>query len=221
MKKLLAEIAGVFAGDGSLYRTSRGCVLEIRGSPKELEYYKRYVKPIFERVTNEKVKIIKRNYTGGFLIGIRTCRSNICNFFNKELDFPIGKKSNIVKVPRVIINDKNLWKDYIRGVFDSDGSIYMRTSGRKGKYPQPIVDFSSTSERHLEELYKMLKFIGFNCWKEKNKIRMGGWSTVKRFFDVIKPHNNVMLQRFKGIYKARATGINIIKNTSISHAEVA
>lgn len=40
----LAELAGLHAGDGSMYLTTRGIVWELRGSLEEKEFYDKYVK---------------------------------------------------------------------------------------------------------------------------------------------------------------------------------
>ena len=39
--ELIGEMAGIFAGDGTLYTTNRGkgSVLEVRGNSDEIEYY--------------------------------------------------------------------------------------------------------------------------------------------------------------------------------------
>jgi len=34
-----AELVGIFAGDGTMYRTNSGVVIEIRGNPEEAQYY--------------------------------------------------------------------------------------------------------------------------------------------------------------------------------------
>lgn len=198
-KQILGEACGIFSGDGSLYQTKRSYVLEVRGNKKELPYYMNHVKPIFEEIFSKNLKIIKRSYPGGYVVGIRICGSNAMKIFNILLEFPIGKKSNKVKIPKIIFNNHEYWKDYIRGVFDTNGSVYLRKTGKK--YKNPVIDIASNSIEHLLQLKEILRDLGFNMWLEKGnfKIRMAGLKNMKRFFKEIKPHNNTKQKRFKEI----------------------
>ena len=204
MKGTLAEVAGIFAGDGTLYRTNRSFVMEVRGHPDEDEYYRKYVAPFFSQVLNSKLKIIKRNYKNSVLIGIRKCGKKVYNLFHIELGFPVGKKSRIVRIPNKILNSNNklIWISYLRGVFDTDGSIDKRFI--KKKYLQPFVSFTTVSEIHKNQIYNLLKKLDFNAWKEKYRVRIAGWSSVDRFFNLIKPHNNLRIDKWNEILDMKA-----------------
>lgn len=208
--RLLAEAAGIFAGDGTLYSTGKGSVLEVRGNSKELKYYQTRVKPIFENVLSCKLDIIERNCGGKKpLVGIRKCNKKVVEVFHDFLGFPIGKKSHKVKIPdRIFLsNDLDVIKSYIRGIFDTDGSVYLRKTGRKSYYSQPIIEISSVSKVHKKQLVKLLKKLGFNAWEEKQRIRFGGWGPVETFFKLIKPGNNVYNARWLNIMKFRKAEI--------------
>ncbi len=201
--QILGEVAGIFAGDGSLYQTSNGrggksYVLEVRGPIKELNYYTKHIKPKFEKVLSRELKIIKRTYERGYVIGIRACGKDVAEIFHKQLGFPVGSKSRIVDIPKSVLKNKECWKTYIRGVFDTDGSVYLKKSGR-GKYMQPVVDISSYSPKHLENIKLLLHNVGFNFWTEKTKIRLAGWANTKRFFKDINPQNPTQKARFRTI----------------------
>lgn len=200
-KDVLGEICGIFAGDGTLYRTNKGHVIEIRGNSKEEEYYLGNVKPKFDRIFSKNIKLTKRYYPGGHVVGIRICTKEAMRLFHEILGFPIGKKSHTVKIPDVIFNNKRCWKGYIRGIFDTDGSFYIRKAGRNLKQRQPIVDITSYSINHLNQIQLILNQLGFKPWLERgnHKIRMAGWNNVKRFFKEIKPKNNTHVTKFQRI----------------------
>ncbi|MFA6420529.1 MAG: hypothetical protein WCW13_07030, partial [archaeon] len=128
----LAEICGIHAGDGYLRkRTPSGYELDISGNVDEKEYYDNHVVPLFERTFGIKITprfFMPRN-TYGFLI----CRRKICEFIH-SLGFPYGKKTLAVEVPKQILESKNLEIIYrfIRGVFDTDGTISFRKRGGSG-----------------------------------------------------------------------------------------
>ena len=115
--------------------------------------------------------------------------------FHSLFGFPIGDKSLIVKVPSLILELKCLWADYVRGVFDTDGSVYLRNQGRRSLNKCVVLDISSSSRVHIFQLYGMVRSLGFNCWLESTHVRMGGWSTVNRFFQIVQPHNLIHIKR--------------------------
>lgn len=200
----LSEISGAFAGDGSLYKNGKSFTFEIRGAPDELQYYQDILKPKLEKIFGFSLKIIKRCYVGGYVIGLRTSKRIAYETFHEKLGFPVGEKSTIVEVPKMIIDDKRNWIPYLRGLFDTDGSIYLRhtgwfkfKSGERKRYSHPVVEFSTSSEKHKERINFMLRTLGFNCWMEKTKVRLGGKSTVDTFFRLIKPNNNKHKNRYK------------------------
>jgi len=194
-KHAAAEVAGIHAGDGSMYRTNSGLVIEIRGNPDEYQYYSGYVRPLFEVTTGiRSIKTI-RNYLGGQMVGLRCCRREAYSMFHSLFGFPIGDKSLIVKVPSLILELRCLWADYVRGVFDTDGSVYLRNQGRRSLNKCVVLDISSSSRVHIFQLYGMVRSLGFNCWLESTHVRMGGWSTVNRFFQIVQPHNLIHIKR--------------------------
>ena len=139
------------------------------------------------------------------MVGIRSCKKKAYSMFHEFLGFPIGEKCLRVQVPGVILKERDRWASYIRGVFDTDGSVYARRTGRKSGKRHPVVDISSSSRRHLEQLHMMDRALGFNCWIESTHIRMGGWSTVSRFFREIRPHNLTHIKRMIRIYAGRGS----------------
>jgi hypothetical protein len=109
-----------------MYRTNSGVVIEIRGNPEDAQYYSKYVKPLFEMTTKILATPTNRGYPGGFMVGIRCCRREAYSMFRELFCFPIGDKSLVVKTPPPILRNSSLWVDYVRGVFDTDGSAYLR-----------------------------------------------------------------------------------------------
>lgn len=198
---VLGEVCGIFAGDGTLYKTKNGHVIEVRGSSREKKYYSENVKPKFEKLLSKNLKLTKRCYPGGHVVGIRICTKEAIKLFHEELGFPIGKKSRIVRVPDIVFNDERCWKGYIRGIFDTDGSFYMRKAGKNLKQQQPVIDITSYSICHLYQIKLILKLLGFEMWLEKKnrKVRMTGWANTKRFFKEIKPQNNTRIEKFAGV----------------------
>ncbi len=195
----LGEACGIFAGDGGIYRTARSFVVEVRGGKDEAHYYTHTVRPLFEELFSKKLEITKRKYVGGHVIGIRVCGGEAMRLFHVFLEFPVGSKTHALRMPKIIFNNMEYWKPYVRGVFDSRGSLYLRRTG-KG-YMNPVIDISSPSISHLVQLREILHDIGFTFWLEKRnrKIRIAGRKNVERFFKEIKPHNIAKTKKFAEI----------------------
>lgn len=136
------------------------------------------------------------------MVGIRCCRREAYSMFHGLFGFPIGDKCLLVKVPSLILGQLSVRIDYVRGVFDTDGSVYLRNTGSPSK--NIALDISSSSRVHIFQLYGMIRTLGFNCWLESTHVRMGGWTTVNEFFRRIKPHNLIHIKRLTEFNALRA-----------------
>ena len=199
-----AELTGIHAGDGTMYRTNSGVVIEIRGNPQESRYYSEYVRPLFELTTGIRSVSTIRDCLGGHMVGIRCCRKEAYTMLHKMFGFPIGDKCLLVRVPSVILKLRYLWADYVRGVFDTDGSVYLRSRERKTSTKGLTLDISSSSKVHVAQLNRMVRALGFNWWLEDSHVRMRGRSTVNRFFQVVQPHNVIHIKRLGRLNGLRA-----------------
>lgn len=86
-----------------------------------------------------KIKIIIKKlfgiessiYWGNGCYVLTTHSKPIVLILNKQYQIPIGKKYGSIKVPDLIFNgNKIMKKAFIRGVFDSDGNIYMHRNNK-------------------------------------------------------------------------------------------
>lgn len=204
-REVLGEACGIFAGSGSIYATARSHVIEIRGVNKELQYYRDTVKPLFEEILEKRLEMTRRSYRGGHVICIRACGGEAMKTFHVFLQFPVGRKSDALRMPKIIYNNMDYWKSYARGMFDTRGSVYLRRTGEGGKYKNPVIEISSPSIAHLIQLKEILRDLGFGFWLEKRnlKIRIAGRKNAERFFKEISPHNNTKLEKFARIMRTK------------------
>jgi len=202
-KDTLGEACGIFAGDGSIYATARSYILEIRSTRDETQYYRSHVKPLFEKVFGRELKLVKRKYQNGYVICIRVCGGQAMKTFHTYLQFPIGRKAHALRMPKLIFNNHEYWKAYVRGMFDASGSLYLRRTS--GKYRNPVIEISSPSLAHLMQLKEILRDLDFHFWLEKSnfKLRLAGRKNVERFFKEVNPHNNAKRKKFAEIMRTR------------------
>lgn len=203
-----AELIGMHVGDGTLYKTSRGLVWELRGNPaNERGYYDGRVTYVLEAVFKTS---FKPKYRSGGTYGIQTSLRQVAEFFLRR-GFGVGAKAHSVRVPPLILHGTSGAKiAFLRGLFDTDGSVYVERSGRGQEYVNPRVNFGSASRGLLEDVKGMLKEFGFNSHIPNDRggnyrVIMGGWSTIEKFFGIIKPANPRNIDRYERFVRLKKT----------------
>ena len=182
LNKELAEFVGVFVGDGCLscYKRSdrTGNIEEIQftGSwNKDYQYYLEIIQPIVKRnfEINGNINHRKDDNT----IRFRITNKKVVSFL-KDLDFNFGPKATIVRIPDKILKDSSLYKSFLRGFFNTDGTIYKRYSKKYKNHKKfyqnyKVIQFKSASKELMLQIYLMLEQLGFNpnriiktenCW---------------------------------------------------------
>lgn len=158
----LAEIAGMFAADGSMQKQHIcmwGNIIE------DKEYYDIYLAPLFSQFFDKKLNIHEKRSNSVY--GFYLCKKEAINILNKILEFPIGKKTYVVKVPSMIMESKDpkIYASFIRGFTDCDGCLnfFRRGEGYKNfkrkfnTYPRIII--TSVSKNIIDQISTMLKFL--------------------------------------------------------------
>lgn len=149
--KELAEIIGIYLGDGYIYRKNRKYQIGFVGNPiTDKELFENLQKLILKEWSlKTKMKVRER--------GLRLVFNSkeICNLFIEDLGLPHGKgKCEKVFVPEIIAKDWNLAKYTLRGIMDSDGTVFVSKKPRVEKYPS--MEITTTSLILAEQLRKIL-----------------------------------------------------------------
>jgi len=78
---------------------------------------------------------------------------------NKKYDLPLGLKYSLLKVPDIVFQNNERARAFIKGVFDSEGSITIFSSRRKdGKVDRyPCIRIVNSDRQLIEILCKVLK----------------------------------------------------------------
>ncbi len=122
--------------------------------------------------------------------------------FLKSLGIPTGKfKSKNVLIPKIICNSWKKTKNCIRGIFDTDGSIYFDKRAVYSK-PYPRVELHMSNLGLLEQLYSILKKHEFNVTisKKKSCIYLNGFKETRKFLTEIGFANPKHHRRIKRLY---------------------
>jgi hypothetical protein len=186
----LAEFFGVMLGDGHLAHFQVTVAL----GTKEMSYAKYLVK-LIEKIfgPHPKISIRKDRYKVVYFGSV-----DIVRWLEKE-----GLVSNKVKaqvdVPRWIFGRASYSTRFLRGFFDTDGSVYRLRYGIQ-------ISFTNASAPMLKSLQQLCVALGYRVSE------ISGWhfyitkiSDVERFFKEVAPHNKKHVERFAAFHSAYKT----------------
>lgn len=201
----LAEIVGVILGDGHIafgkkYKNSVSYTLFISGSASEdTDYYKDSFNPMFFNLFNKPLRI---SFNRNNELIVRLYSKSITKFF-VNLGIGSGRKVDNNYIPEIILNsDNEIKSSFLRGVFDTDGSISFKKDYWE-KHSHPIIKVAMKSDRFISQLKNLLENLNFKVifYKEdyfdkrffKNSVRytieLAGKKNLKNFLSLIDFRN--------------------------------
>jgi intein/homing endonuclease len=203
----LAEFLGILGGDGHVLRYVHhsGSIEHVIGvsgnSQKDRKYFENFLCPLIIKLFNIKTKIEK--HKGQNTIGIQF-RSKGLLYYLEQLGVHVGKKDNW-SVPNIIMQKDNLSRAYLRGIFDTDGCISLKTYN----HSYPVIKIKQKSRKAIEQLAELLKDLGFYFYVEydvvtKDKrgftstgssIYISGWKNLRKWMELIGSNNQRNLSK--------------------------
>ncbi len=158
----IAEIFGNATGDGSFIETKRGKIrFQLRGHiTEDREHYENFIIPIFNKrialpLTEKKVGLLTYKKRNSY--GIGTESKKIWKFL-QSVGLPLGSKEKM-KIPKWIKENQENTKAFIRGLMDTDGSVYF--SNPKNNKVMSF-DIGLTSKYLISQVYEILVSLGYN-----------------------------------------------------------
>ena len=202
----LAEEIGWHIGDGSMnFYKNRGKtrgLYQLRGHIEDdKEHYEKRIKPLFDKLFNLKISI--RDMPSTRVVGFQIWNDDLINF-KKGLGLPLGHKYNI-EIPKILLSKDMLKKAVIRGIFDTDGGIYLQ---RKNNSLYPRVYITTISLELSEQLLKLFDKFGLRATRYSqlyNKkfdrkrsyiITIRGVEMFHRFMKKISPKNPKHIKKY-------------------------
>jgi hypothetical protein len=186
----LAEEIGMNIGDGFL--SDKKKEYRLKGNKNEKGYYDYFVKPLYKKLFNLDLNIKEYETTYGFELYSKA----FWLFKNEILGIPAGRKNNI-NLPEIIkVNDKRILVSFIRGLFDTDGSIsFTQSYGDYVNY-YPTISLTLKSKNLMFGVYDILAMLGlkpriypatFDCWR----IDLNGYNRLAKYSNLIGWSNPV------------------------------
>lgn len=150
----LAEEVGWHVGDGSMnFYLNRGKskgIYQLRGHiDDDRAHYLKRIKPLFKSLYD--IDISLREMPSTRVFGFQVWSDELVKF-KQGLGLPLGFKRDI-KIPLAFLSDKKLKVAVLRGIFDTDGGIYLEKKNGK-LYPRmEIQTISSVLANQLKEIF--------------------------------------------------------------------
>lgn len=170
----LSELIGIILGDGNLYthqeKKSSSYMIRITGDGnKDREYLLEYVKPLCESLFGLEIKVREHRTFNELFIVINS--KNALQFLVSKGLKEGDKIKNKVGIPKWIVNNKRFLRACIRGLIDTDGSLYELKPHWPGLWQ---ICFTSKSRRIITDVRNGLIELGIGCsniYEDKNPKR--------------------------------------------------
>ncbi len=167
----LAEILGIHIGDGCISVNDRYSEYYLGGDlTEEKEYHDTWVGPLFNKkimipLFNKEVAYKEHPKVGVY--GFYIFNKELVRFFNK-LGIKSGSKIN-VRIPNYIVDDEELSKRFLRGLYDTDGTIYFNKnySVKKPIHNRPKIKLDSVSKGLIDDVTELLNNLKINSRSRK------------------------------------------------------
>jgi len=204
----LAEEIGLHIGDGSMNFYSNKGLFQLRGHIEDDKpHYENRIKKLYNELYNLDVNIREMKSTG--VIGFQIWNSTLVEFKSKIIGLPLGVKGDI-KIPS-LINNKELFFSFLKGLFDTDGCLYIEN--KRGK-PYPRIEIGTTSQALCLGVLNLAKKYGLNAsyyiskrkeknWKDLYKIAFNGFDNLEEWIKHVSSNNPKHLRKFKNVQKNR------------------
>lgn len=192
--KKLAEFIGIILGDGGISQRQLTVTLH---SVDDKEYGV-FVKNLIEQLFAVPVSV--RSRKDGAVTNYVVSRTALVRFCIEVLGLKSGDKvKNQIDVPDWIKQSKSYSIACLRGLVDTDGSIFTHKYNVRGKsYRYKKIGFTSRSKPLLRFVFTTLTKLGLNPrYAGRSDVRLESVDDVKNYIDLVGVHNPKHLRRYE------------------------
>lgn len=192
--KELAEMLGILVGDGHLctYQTTM-----TTNSITDIEHAK-FVSGLFKKLFKIEVPIQKNS--GSNSVDVIVSSKKLADFLALMGMTKGNKIHNGLHIPEWIMENNKFWRPFIRGLFDTDGCVYLDRHYRGNKIYKHIGwTISSNADKLVIDIIKVLEGLGFSpsYRKSQHSVYLRKQAEVYRYFVEIGTHNSKHASRYK------------------------
>lgn len=188
----LAEFIGIMLGDGGMSRYQATITLHRIDDLAYSEFVSGMIRNLFGYIPATRHRLDQTT------LCIVLSRVELVRFL-KEAGLPVGDKiRNHIDIPVWIKEREDFLLPCIRGLVDTDGSVFTHSYLSKGKrYAYKKLSFTSVSRPLLLSVAHGLERLGMHPRIGSNSdVRLDSIADMKRYFEIIGSHNPKHLRRY-------------------------
>jgi len=205
----LAEFIGILAGDGHVsFNTKKYKILIIGNYFTDYDYFYNHTKTLIKNLFNINPKIIKKKNQNSLVLYFN---SKGCVSYMENMGY--YKKLIKIIIPNWIKLNETYFLSFIRGLFDTDGSIFV--SDKKGAPNYPCIELTTicydlaniVKNLLLKKNFKVPKIRSYYYSHSKNaslKVSLYGYSNLSKWLNEIGFSNEYKLNRALEYQKIRS-----------------
>jgi len=188
----LAEFIGIMMGDGGISEYQVVITLHHIDDLAYATFVVKLIKKLFS--ITPSVYHSPRKSVNNIVVS----RKKLVQYLH-GLGLPIGNKvKQRFDIPEWVKCDKRFVTACLRGLIDTDGSIFTHRYRVKGTwYAYKKLSFTSASEPLRKSMHAILKKFGFHPRMAGTNVRLDRIEDMKRYFSIIGSHNPKHLRRYK------------------------
>lgn len=186
-----AEFIGIMLGDGGITKYQ----IRITLNKIDDKDYISYVRELINKIFQEYPLL---EYKKGKAVDLVVSGKNLVQLL---LSYGLVKGDKIkqqIQIPLWINNNNEFRLSVLRGLFDTDGSVYLDKHYKKEiVYKSICIAYTSYSAPLRLNIYDTLRDFGFSpTVSTKNRIMLRKREDVVKFFDLVKSNNKKHLVRY-------------------------
>ena len=191
-----AEFIGIMLGDGGITKYQ----IRITLNKIDDKEYVKYVRELINQIFQEYPSL---QYKKGKAVDLVVSGKNLVQIL---LSYGLVKGDKIkqqIQIPSWINNNNDFGLSVLRGLFDTDGSVYLDKHYKKEiVYKSVCVAYTSYSVLLRLNIYDTLCKFGFSpTVSTKNRIMLRKRKDVIHFFDLVKSNNKKHIMRYAKYFK--------------------
>jgi len=189
----LAEETGLHIGDGSMNFYNGNGFYQLRGHIEDDKaHYATRIKPLYSSLYGFEASL--RDMPSTRVHGFQLWSNELVYFKARVLELPLGPKGQI-SIPGPFLSKMAMAKAVIRGVFDTDGCLYLE---KKPNRLYPRIEITTISQILMQQIRKILCKLDFSVclcsFKSKDRSRAyriitRGDKMLNKWFNEICPAN--------------------------------
>lgn len=205
----LAEFIGIILGDGCIsryYKPGKCAYAAVRiagHAEKDYDYLVNYVKPLIEKLFDIKVSVKRHSDLNKKTIYLIIYGIKLIDFL-KEMGLKSGNKiQNQTTIPKWIFSDDEYLKACVRGLYDTDGSLYELLPHWPGLFQLNFDNYNITLLKDMRKALIQLDFhpskIHGTKTKNGTKVDITRKAEIKKFYKEIGTSNLRRIKQFNKI----------------------